>query len=149
MEQENDFFIEEVVSFTPQITRILHHLLLQLNKASQMMTDSQVKELLASGYAYLFFAKSKKDDSVVGMVTLILYRTPHKYKGVMEDVVVDKPSRRRGIGKKLLQHGIAYAQEKGVEVVDLTSNPLREEANRLYQQLGFIKRQTNIYRLTL
>jgi ribosomal protein S18 acetylase RimI-like enzyme len=33
--------------------------------------------------------------------------------------------------------------------VDLTSRPSREAANRLYQRLGFVQRETNVYRYTL
>ena len=32
---------------------------------------------------------------------------------------------------------------------DLTSRPSREAANRLYAGLGFEKRETNVYRLTI
>jgi ribosomal protein S18 acetylase RimI-like enzyme len=30
--------------------------------------------------------------------------------------------------------------------VDLTSRPSRTAANRLYQRLGFVERETNVYR---
>jgi hypothetical protein len=33
--------------------------------------------------------------------------------------------------------------------VDLTSRPSREAANRLYQRLGFVARDTNVYRITI
>jgi ribosomal protein S18 acetylase RimI-like enzyme len=30
--------------------------------------------------------------------------------------------------------------------VDLTSRPSREAANRLYRRIGFVQRETNVYR---
>jgi ribosomal protein S18 acetylase RimI-like enzyme len=33
--------------------------------------------------------------------------------------------------------------------VDLTSRPSREAANRLYQRIGFERRETNVYRYNL
>ncbi|NCZ89134.1 MAG: GNAT family N-acetyltransferase, partial [Actinobacteria bacterium] len=33
--------------------------------------------------------------------------------------------------------------------VDLTSRPSRAAANRLYQRLGFVARETNVYRYEL
>jgi ribosomal protein S18 acetylase RimI-like enzyme len=35
-----------------------------------------------------------------------------------------------------------------VRTVDLTSRPSREAANRLYQKLGFQKRDSHVYRYT-
>jgi ribosomal protein S18 acetylase RimI-like enzyme len=34
----------------------------------------------------------------------------------------------------------------GAKTVDLTSRPKREAANRLYQRIGFVPRDTNVYR---
>jgi ribosomal protein S18 acetylase RimI-like enzyme len=33
-----------------------------------------------------------------------------------------------------------------VRSVDLTSRPSRDAANQLYQRLGFVRRETNVYR---
>jgi ribosomal protein S18 acetylase RimI-like enzyme len=33
--------------------------------------------------------------------------------------------------------------------VDLTSRPAREAANSLYRKIGFVQRDTNVYRFTL
>jgi ribosomal protein S18 acetylase RimI-like enzyme len=40
---------------------------------------------------------------------------------------------------------LEIAREKGASGVSLTSNPKREAANRLYQKMGFKKRDTNAY----
>ncbi len=58
-------------------------------------------------------------------------------------------NRGRGIGKKLMLHLIRVAKKAGALTIDLTSNPSRKEANRLYRALGFEKRKTNVYRMTL
>jgi ribosomal protein S18 acetylase RimI-like enzyme len=44
---------------------------------------------------------------------------------------------------------IDYARKAGAKTVDLTSRPSRDVANRLYQRLGFQKRDTNVYRFVL
>jgi ribosomal protein S18 acetylase RimI-like enzyme len=41
------------------------------------------------------------------------------------------------------------ARELGAKTVDLTSRPSREAANRLYQRIGFVARDTNVYRFSL
>jgi hypothetical protein len=44
---------------------------------------------------------------------------------------------------------IDRARELGCKTVELTSRPSREDANRLYQHLGFVPRETNVYRYDL
>ena len=41
---------------------------------------------------------------------------------------------------------IAEATRRGAKTVDLTSRPSREAANKLYKRLGFVERDTNVYR---
>ena len=53
--------------------------------------------------------------------------------------------RRRGIAEALMLRAIDLARESGANGVSLTSNPKREEANKLYQAMGFQKRETNAY----
>ena len=35
---------------------------------------------------------------------------------------------------------------RGAKTVELTSRPSREATNRLYQRIGFVRRDTNVYR---
>jgi hypothetical protein len=44
---------------------------------------------------------------------------------------------------------VEVAREKGAGNISLTSNPMREAANRLYLRVGFKKRETNSYQLKL
>jgi len=43
-------------------------------------------------------------------------------------------------------HAMNYARENGAKSVDLTSKPSRIAANKLYRDLGFELRETNVYR---
>ena len=55
-----------------------------------------------------------------------------------------------GISWGLLQRIIDFAGSKLSPIdLHLTSNPSREEANALYQALGFEKRDTNVYKMSL
>jgi len=69
--------------------------------------------------------------------------------GVVEDVVVDKNYRRMGLGTKLMEKLLEKGKELKVFAVELTSNPQREGARRLYQKLGFELLETGVFRLTL
>jgi ribosomal protein S18 acetylase RimI-like enzyme len=41
---------------------------------------------------------------------------------------------------------LAEAVRRGAKTVELTARPSREAANRLYQRIGFVRRDTNVYR---
>ena len=52
----------------------------------------------------------------------------------------------KGVGKELMNHALNVAKELGAKSADLTSRPSREAANKLYQAIGFERRETNVYR---
>ena len=89
------------------------------------------------------------DGAIVGSLTLAMYPLPTGRKAWIDDVVVDGDARGRGVGEALSRAALDEARRRGAKEVDLTSRPTREAANRLYQRLGFVPRDTNVYRFTL
>jgi len=89
-----------------------------------------------------------RDESglIVGTMTLAMFRIPTGLRAWIEDVVVDEGARGRGVGQVLNERALEIAAAAGARTVDLTSRPSREAANRLYQRLGFVERDTNVYR---
>ena len=79
----------------------------------------------------------------------MLFRIPTGVRAWIEDVVVDETARGAGVGAALNEFALEHARQAGAKTVDLTSRPSREAANRLYQRLGFVERETNVYRYTL
>jgi ribosomal protein S18 acetylase RimI-like enzyme len=86
---------------------------------------------------------------IVGTATLATSQTPTGIRGWIEDVVVDRGFRKKGIGKALTEACLGKARAMGLREVNLTSNPSRIAANKLYQSMGFIQRETNVYRYPL
>jgi ribosomal protein S18 acetylase RimI-like enzyme len=86
---------------------------------------------------------------ILGTLILTLYRIPTGQQARIDDVVVDDAARGKGVGEALSRRAIDIAREAGAKNVTLTSRPSREAANRLYQRLGFIPVETNVYRLPL
>ena len=64
-------------------------------------------------------------------------------------MVVDELARGHGVGEALNRAALDDARRRGAKTVDLTSRPSRAAANRLYQRLGFVARETNVYRYEL
>jgi ribosomal protein S18 acetylase RimI-like enzyme len=68
---------------------------------------------------------------------------------MIEDVVVDEAARGTGTAVALTAAAMEEAKRLGATTIDLTSRPSRVAANKLYQRLGFVQRETNVYRYQL
>ncbi|MBP5679039.1 MAG: GNAT family N-acetyltransferase [Bacilli bacterium] len=64
-------------------------------------------------------------------------------------VCVDSTCRGQGIGNQMMQFAITYATEKGGARMELTSGNQRVAAHKLYLSLGFVKRDTTVFRKEL
>ena len=136
--------VEQVVDATGEVLAACHRLLPQLSSSSPAITQAQLEEVLAAPLTVLFAARS--NDEIVGLLTLVVFRIPTGLRAWIEDVVVDEAARGRGVGEALNQAALSEARRRGAKTVDLTSRPSREAANRLYQRIGFKRRDTNVYR---
>ena len=120
----------------------------QLSSSSPAPTADELAEIIRSDSATVLIAEDDKGD-ILGSMTLVLFRIPTGVRAWIEDVVVDIEARGMGIGQALNEYAIQMAEQAGAKTIDLTSRPSREAANRLYQRLGFVARETNIYRYTI
>jgi ribosomal protein S18 acetylase RimI-like enzyme len=89
---------------------------------------------------------ARLDGRIVGALTLVIFPLPTGRRAHIEDVVVDQSARGHGVGAALVKAAIATAERHGVRTVDLTSRPSREAAIRLYTSLGFVQRDSHVYR---
>ena len=86
------------------------------------------------------------ETGILGVLTLVIFPIPTGIRAWIEDVIVDDAARGKGVGRVLNETAIEHAFAQGAITVDLTSRPSREAANRLYQRIGFVQRDTNVYR---
>jgi ribosomal protein S18 acetylase RimI-like enzyme len=141
----SDVRIEEVLDLQDDLLAAVSRLVRQLSGSAVVPGRPELEEIVSSPASRLLVARAE-DGSVLGMLTLALFRIPTGMRAWIEDVVVDETARRRGIGEALTQAALRTAQEAGARTVDLTSRPSREAANRLYRRLGFEPRDTTVYR---
>lgn len=139
--------IVEVKEYTRNIQAAFERLLPQLISSSKGISKQELLEIIESPAARLLVAM--EDGSIVGSLTLVLIRIPTGMIAWIEDVVVDKNARGKGVARQLIESGITLAKKSGARTVDLTSRPSRVEANNLYKKVGFVKRKTNVYRYNL
>lgn len=119
----------------------------QLSRSSLPPDRDALARMIAAGASDVFVARI--DGRVVGSLTLVIFEIPTGVRAWIEDVVVDEAARGHGVGEALNRAALERARARGAKTVDLTSRPSREAANRLYRRLGFVPRETNVYRFDL
>jgi Acetyltransferases len=140
--------IKKIKRFSVRVYEAVLSLLPQLASEADLPTKEYFESILKSENIHFFIAELD-NKQIVGMITIGTYRLPSGTKVWIEDVVVDESQRGKGIGKELILHAINYSGSLGAKTVGLTSRPSRTSANRLYQKLGFVRYETNVYKYLL
>ncbi|MBN2552081.1 MAG: GNAT family N-acetyltransferase [Spirochaetales bacterium] len=76
---------------------------------------------------------------VVGLVSMVLYKTFLHPGGtaLINELVVSESARRRGIGRMLVEAGIAAAREQGMDEIEVGTEIDNRVARRFYRSVGF------------
>ncbi|MEY4633395.1 MAG: hypothetical protein RLZ18_767 [Actinomycetota bacterium] len=139
--------VEKATAVTEELVSAFNVLIPQLSSSNPPPTSDQLADIISAPASVLFIARV--DGRIVGSLTLATFRIPTGVRAWIEDVVVDGDARGHGVGEALNKAAIDEAKSRGAITVELTSRPSREAANRLYQRLGFVARDTNVYRYTI
>ena len=146
--------ITRLKTFNTEVLAEINRLLVQMsltNVPPKALTGLVSKDILSQKNVHLLVAKGgdNKDQKLVGMLTLYFIGMPSGLFAIMEDLIVDKPYRKWGVGRLLVEEGIKLASQKKARHISLRTNPKRVEANRLYRAMGFKLMPTNFYRINI
>ena len=141
------FEIDTITAVTSSTADSIAALVGQLSSSAKAPTQRELEAIVNAPGTVLLAVRQA--GSLVGMLTLVTFAIPTGIRAIIEDVVVDERYRGQGIADALTREALVLAEAAGARTVDLTSRPSREAANRLYQKLGFQKRDSNVYRYTL
>ena len=137
--------IREINAYNDETYNAVLKLLPQLDPEIKLPSKEFFKSILEAENTH-FFAGESEDGEIDGILTLTVYSIPTGTNFRIDDVVIDGSQRGKGYGKKIMLHAMKFAESMGAKSVDLTSRPFRIAANKLYIDLGFEKRDTNVYR---
>lgn len=148
------FKIEILKKFSIKILSDINKLLPQLTLSSvppKLLTTIGLKRLLKQRNVYLvsIIDYNQQLPKVVGVATVYLIYIPTGTIAVIEDVVVDEAYRGKGLGRKLTEKLIKIATIKKAKHISVRTNPVRIESNAMYVKMGFVKKETNFYRINL
>ena len=150
--REETFTVREVTEVDDVMVAAMARLIPQLSNSSPPPAADALEAIVGSEASILLVAEDpgvEGESAILGSLTLAIFRIPTGLRAWIEDVVVDRSARGRGVGEALNRTAMDRAREVGATTVDLTSRPSREAANHLYRRLGFEQRATNVYRLGL
>lgn len=133
-------------TYTPQDLADLETLMHELS-ATSFCNEDLLNNALNDANVHVYVIRDERH--IVATGTLCIKHTLEFTIADIESVVVSSKCRGRGYGKELMTAMIEAAKKMNVHHIQLTSNPARVAANRLYQVLGFERYETNCYRLLL
>lgn len=139
--------ISEATTVTDELVDAFTQLIPQLSQSSPPPTSDALAAIVADPNTHLLIAE--QDGTIVGSLTLIIFRSPTGVRARIEDVVVAEAARGTGLGRRLTDAAIERSREIGAKAIGLTSRPSRQAANGLYQSMGFEQRNTNVYEMKL
>lgn len=122
---------------------VIANLLRQLWPASSI-DDARLRRSYLAGLNSISnqFHCALEDGRIVGFCSILLKNSLWQ-QGLMahvDELVVDKSVRGRGIGSRLLQNAVERAAAAGAARIELDSDFRRTEAHRFYEQQGFENR---------
>ena len=136
--------VEELSSYLSQDLADLDALMHELS-ATSFCNEELLNNALNDANIHVYVIRDEGHIAATG--TLCLKHTLEFTIADIESVVVCSKCRGRGYGKELMMAMVEAAKKMNVHHIQLTSNPARVAANRLYQELGFERYETNCYRL--
>ncbi|MEU9498020.1 GNAT family N-acetyltransferase [Streptomyces sp. NPDC048196] len=142
-----DVRVEIIRETSQELVDAFSRLLPQLSSTAKPLDHEVVDRMVTCDANTVLVARTP--DAIVGTLTLVLLPLPSGLRARVEDVVVDRQARGRGVAGLLTQKALRIARERGARTVDLTSRPDRAAANRLYERLGFRARESTVYRFAI
>lgn len=142
----NKMEIQELRKYNQTQFEELKRLMLELSdKVNFTQTDLVLVLKDTNSHLYVIL----DDERIVGCATLCVFHSPTGTKASIEDVVVSSTYRGQHYGKQLMEYILEQAKAFAPIELHLTSNPKRVAANKLYQSLGFQKKETNCYQMSI
>lgn len=132
----------------PAVAEQLNHLLRQVRRDTNILVSAaEWRRIIGQKHVRVFIIRLS--ERVVAMAILRWHQLPGRKVAFVDDVVVDAAYRRKGLGTKLLKTIKNWSQSHHLRHVDFTSGRDRKAGHAFYLALGWRRRDTTVYRLSL
>jgi ribosomal protein S18 acetylase RimI-like enzyme len=136
-----------VESVSDALVEAAARLVPQLSSSAQVPGPAELDALIKAPGTTMIVALD--DRTIVGMLTLHTFRAATGIHAWIQDLVVDANAKGRGVSELLTREAVRLGVEQGARTAELTSRPSHLGAGRLYQRIGFKRRDTHLYRCRL
>lgn len=136
--------VEELRSYTQSDIKDLDLLMHVLSETS-FCDEALLMNAINDDNTHIYIIREA--GHIIGTATLCLIHTLEFTLAHVESVVVLPAYRGKQLGMELMEFVIHEAKCLNVKFLQLTSNPKRESANKLYKKMGFTQYETNCYKL--
>ena len=119
----------------------------QLSDAASVPGRWELEQMVADPGAILVVAESAK--VIVGMLALVLFRTPTGLHARIEDLVVDEDAQDSGVTERLARRALKTVAGRGARTVQVNCLPSKSSVARVYEELGFERLSSIEYRYTV
>lgn len=138
--------IQELHNYTQAQVEDLKQLIAEMSDRVKF-TQTDLMLVLKDSNSHLYVIL--ESEHIVGCAILCVFHSPTGTKASVEDVVVSSAYRGQHLGRQLMEYVLEQAKAYAPIELHLTSNPMRVAANKLYQSLGFQRKETNCYQLSI
>jgi len=139
--------VDVVRSVDDELVEAAARLIPQLSSSARVPGWAELDGIVKAPGTTLIVAREGR--AIVGMLTLHTFVAATGIHAWIQDLVVDKDSKGRGVSEILTREAVRLGIEQGARTAELTSRPSHLGAGRLYERIGFERRQTHLYRYRL
>ena len=103
----------------------------------------ELEQIVADPGAILIVADSA--TVIVGMLALVVFRTPTGLRARIEDLVVDDYVEVPGVAERLIRRAMKTSSSRGARTVHVQCPASPSAVGRMYEELGFERMSTTAY----
>jgi ribosomal protein S18 acetylase RimI-like enzyme len=139
--------VDVVRQIDEDVARAAERLVPQLSPTSAVPGPWELDQMIKDPGTTLIVARER--HVVVGMLTLHTFRAMTGIHAWIQDVVIDPVVKGRGVSELLTREAVRLSEQRGTRTTEITSRPSQAGHARLYERLGFERRETHHYRYRL
>lgn len=144
--------IERLQEYSPEVAGAIRGLLIELSRSGKdkgEIAEEWFAEVIDSPWHDVLLARDE-DGKVLGMATMsIMMGAGIRKNAYLEDFVVTKEARGKGVSGALWEEMLKWGREKGARRLEFTCGQGRDVAQAFYKNHGAEIYDTNFFRLEL
>ena len=130
--------IERVTDITPEVIEAATRLSEQLGSSDQVTISEDYLQRIVDNPDYFWLVARRHEDArIIGMASLVMVPFPTNIRTTLENIVVDKEARLKGVGTALCDVAKIIAFQNGANSVRAAAKKTNEASKGMLRKAGF------------